>query len=189
MKCADFFCELDAIEDGSKRGEKLRSIPHSNLVDWQREPASPHSPGPVADGELLRLALYDGRQVVAGELHRNAFSPLMSLGLSTDRSGHATVQESMKRARQKAEKDGKAAWGYVEIDVAHLRSMKVPESRLEAIGVYDTAIPGTPESEGNLSHAEGFMLVKTTNSVPLKSLQADLLDKYRAGLKRWSDDK
>jgi hypothetical protein len=188
VNCADFFGELDALEDGSKRGEKLRSIAHSTLLDWQRETASPHSPGPVTDGEMLRLALYDGRQVVGGELHRNAFSPLMALGLSTDRCGHATTQQSMSRAQQKSERDGKTAWGYVEIAVALLRSMKVPETRHEAIGVYDTAIAGTPEREGNLSHAEGFMLVKTSNSVPLKSLQADLLDEYRAKLKRWSDE-
>lgn len=188
MNCAEFFSQLNGLDDSKQRGDTIRTVPHAQLIGWQNESASPDSPGPVADAEMLRLALYEGRQVVDGVLHRNAFSPLMSLGLSTDRSSHAPLLESMDRAQKKAKRDGKAAWGYVEMSVMHIRSLKATDAQLEAIGVYDTAIPRSPEGEGNPSHAEGFMLVKTSNSMPLRSLQADLLDAYREQLNRWPEE-
>lgn len=187
MNCADFFRGLDSLEDASNRGNRLRAVDHPTLVSWQQMSASEYSPSPVADQEDLRLSLYEGRQIDDGQISRKTFSPLVDLGLSVDRCSCASISESHSRAVKKASMDGRPCSGYLEISVAFLRAMRYPDDGRQAIGVFDTSVPPTAEDPGNISHAEAFMLFKRTNSVPIKSLQTDLLDQYKNAVKRWPD--
>lgn len=188
MDCKSYFEQLDALPKTESRGDNLRLAGQDQLLQWQHEIASPHSPSPVTDDEKLRLSLYEGRQVQSGKLARMAFNPLDKVGLSTDRVSLAPVGESLARAKEKAARDGKPAWGHVDLDVAHLRQIKDDGSDKGIVGVYDTAIPATAETPANISHAEAFLIVKATNTVPLKSVQANLMDAYSAQMQPWPDE-
>jgi hypothetical protein len=184
-ECSEFFERLDAeyraTGTAKNRCRTLREQQrHERLMEWESETASVHSPGPVQGAEALRKALYEGRDIRDGDLVRTAFASLDSVGFSGDRN-FADVRESHARAEARATAEMPLV-GYVEVSVSHLRSFQLSEKDQEpkqAIGVYDTALPG------NDSHAEGFLIAKSTGTVPMKSIEADLMDKHSAAIIAW----
>lgn len=179
--CRDFFSALDAecekLNDSRIRGDRLRAScagREERLREWELKRASEHSPRPVGDGEKLRLALFEGQHIVEGRLHKNSFQPLQKIGLSVDRCEIADLHVSLSRFR--AMKKEKPLAAYVELEAAHLRSVEAQEAqekpKVKVIGIYDTA------SKENTSHAEGFLLFHWSNSKPLDSVKANLMDRY-----------
>ena len=185
MNCIEFFSWLESLENQSKRSEELLKNPHETLSQWENQRASQCSPGPVRDSESLRLFLFEGRQIVNGNLSRTAFSPVSSIGLSTDRCNYATLEESRQRADVLAEMRAAPAVGYINLSVSYLRSLTDGQSNAQAIGVYDTAVCATTQTPANASHAEAFQIIKRTNKVPFKTLQADLMEQYKDKIEPW----
>ncbi len=189
--CQAFFEQLDrdcAASDTAKiRGQRLREMGEGRLqrlLDWENQAASRYSPGPVESKEAIRKALFNDRDVVDGCLHRNAFLSLDDLGLSADRTEKTTADATRKRFENLASSKRRSLYGYVDLDVTFLRAQttkhddKIPNVR--AIGVYDTA------TADNGAHAEAFLIVEFSNTRPKKSVQADLLDKYKSQIKAYA---
>jgi hypothetical protein len=181
--CREFFEKLDeecqAKMDNAIRGPRLREMGadrRQRLVEWESETASRFSPGPVANNEKIRKALFQGREVVDGMLHRNAFLSLDGVGFSADRTDHTTDGESKTRFVDMASADH-PLYGYIDLVVADLRARQCKKDEKteseRAIAVYDTAI------KDNVAHAEAFMIVKFSNTRPYKSIQTDLMEKYQ----------
>lgn len=185
--CKDFFEKLDkeCESAGSKiRAERVRAERHARLIEWENETASSLSPGPVAAGERIRKALFQGREIVDGLLHRNTFISLDGVGFSADRMSHTTA-DGCKERFAKLAKAHQPLYGYIDVDVDDLRARHCKAENdpkatsMRAIAVYDTAI------EGNTAHAEAFMIVKYSNKKPFDSLKADLMEKYQPGIKAY----
>jgi hypothetical protein len=185
--CREFFEKLDseceAKESGSIRGDRLREMGADRLqrlFEWESQSASRFSPGPVESSENIRKALFQGRDVVDGSIFRNTFSSLRDLGLSGDRVEKTHDEDSKRRFSALATSGSRILYGYLDISVAHLRAMHCKENAEDkkevskrAIAVYDTAM------QDNAAHAEAFMVIKFSNTKPQKSLEADLLEKYK----------
>lgn len=193
-ECQEFFDALntECIEAKSARirGDRLRAQGgadrHARLLEWEKQSASAHSPGPVGDSEYLRKALFELQDIVDGTMHRNTFLPLADIGLSADRTTYATPEESQARFAAMSTRNGKQLHGYVDLHTAKLREQRTNLTEdgkppvVQAIGVYDTA------SAENSSHAEAFMLLKRSGTKPLKTLQTDLVDHYKDKVERYS---
>lgn len=207
--CREFFEQLDAecnsLRTATIRGDRLRQERKDEsrearlrrLIDWESKTASRYSPGPVGTDEHLRMAILQGRDVAGGTPHRGMFQPLVEIGLSADRLKETTTDATKGRFQTLADGKGKLLFGFVDLSVAHLRSVtcdrdvpvdkpkkqqsatntQVPKVR--AIAVYDTAIPD------NAAHAEAFLIVKHSGTKPYKSLQIDLLERYRDHIQRY----
>ena len=180
--CREFFEQLDEecqTEKATIRGPRLREMQddrRQRLIEWESQTASSFSPGPVESSEKIRKALFQGKDTVDGLLNRNAFLSLDSVGFSADRTGHTTDGESKTRFGSMASSDH-PLYGYIDVDVGDLRGRQCKRDEKadseRAIAVYDTAL------RDNIAHAEAFMIVRFSNTKPLKSLQTDLMDRYQ----------
>lgn len=208
--CQEFFGQLDAerklLGTAATRGERLRQERKDEsreqrlkrLIEWESQTASRYSPGPVSADEQLRMAIIQGRDVADGVPHRGMFQPLVDLGLSTDRLKVATADECKVRFQALASGRSKVLFGFVDLSVAHLRSIecdrdpepdkksKVQQSeantqqpKTRAIAVYDTA------DHDNEAHAEAFLLVKHSRAKPYKTIEANLFDHYKGHIQRY----
>jgi hypothetical protein len=208
-ECQEFFEQLDAecnsLRTATIRGDRLRQERKDEsrearlkrLVDWESTTASRYSPGPVDSTEHLRMAILQGRDVAEGTPHRGMFQPLVDIGLSADRLTATTPDATKVRFQALANSKSKLLFGFLDLSVAHLRSVvcdrEVPVEKpkkqqpvtnaavpkVRAIAVYDTAI------SDNTAHAEAFLVVKHSNSKPYKSLETDLLERYRDHIQRY----
>jgi hypothetical protein len=187
--CVEFFERLDqeceAAKTGRIRGDRLRAAERlQRLVEWENEIASRLSPGPIGNHETIRKALYQGQEIVEGEIHANTFASLRDGGLSADRTAYSAPTDSQARFAKRSTAT-KPLYGFIDISVSHLREIQRKDTQKEgaeetrAIAVYDTAF------DENTAHAEAFMLVKYSTDRPLKSLQADLMDKYKGQIGRY----
>jgi hypothetical protein len=184
-ECQQFFKALDeeceAKKDGRIRGDRLRAKGAERLqrlIEWESQTASPLSPGPVETTEKIRKALFQGRDIVEGSIHRNAFLPLIDAGLSADRTTKTSPEDSKRRFEEMAAARNKPLYGYIDISVERLRAMRCKENENDstsfpAIAVYDTAIAA------NTAHAEAFLIVKFSSGRPWKTVGGDLRDEYK----------
>ena len=109
---------------------------------------SDHSPGIVADDEVLIRTIYSPVHYnrVTGEVNPAAFSDVIDKGLSVDRKQHISRQALEEKNQQKADrdlKDGKnkdGFWALVVADCRHIRSLLLGSDR-RSFCVYDTALP------------------------------------------------
>jgi hypothetical protein len=126
---------------------------------------------------------FSGTRIVDGATHRNAFVALMGVGLSADRCTYSSADESKTRFERMAAQGNKPLYGNVDLKVSFLRSRTYRNEESgeisRAIGVYDTGIAENP------AHAEAFMLLKISNTKPLKSIQQDLLERYKDRVVRY----
>jgi hypothetical protein len=181
--CREFFERLDeecqARKVNSIRGPRLREMGddrRQRLIEWESETASRFSPGPVANNEKIRKALFQGKEIVDGILHRNAFLSLDGVGFSADRTSYTTDDECKTRFANMASADH-PLYGHIDVVVAGLRAKQCKKDENaeneRAIAVYDTGI------QENVAHAEAFMIARFSNTKPLKSIQADLMEEYQ----------
>ena len=208
--CQEFFEQLDAecafLGTATVRGDRLRrerdgesrEARLKRLIEWESQSASRHSPGPVGAHESLRMAILQGRDVAEGTPHRGMFQPLVDIGLSADRLKATTPDAAKSRFQALAMDKGKLLFGFLDLSVAHLRSVECDRdltvdkkpaklqsqtntqtSKVRAIAVYDTGIPD------NTAHSEAFLIVKHTGTKPYKTLGADLFDHYKHRIQRY----
>jgi hypothetical protein len=181
-ECREFFEALDGecrTQGAAIRGPRLRAMRgdrEQRLIEWESQTASGFSPGPVSNHETIRKALYQGKEIVDGLLHRNSFLPLDTVGFSADRTSFTTDDECKARSAARASSET-PLYGYIDVTVASLRERQCQKDETSvserAIGIYDTAI------KENVAHAEAFMIVRFSKTKPFKSIQADLMQEYQ----------
>lgn len=186
MDCTEFFTQNSGNKQKCK---ELQELPEPQLLDWEAQPASTHSPGPVQDNEILC------RQIVSpihydpetDTLTVSAFADASSLGMSVNRLSHATKEyieelgaDRVFRHNEANPEKERLYLGTVQFLCADVRKITVQleddPAPLRGFGVYDTALETDP------SHADICELVKKkahTRSIRL-SLR-DLANAFIAG--------
>ncbi|WP_147376781.1 hypothetical protein [Noviherbaspirillum saxi] len=187
MDCIEFFSQ----NSGNKQKCKdLQKLSQEQLVGWEGESASAHSPGPVQDNEILC------RQIVSpvhydpetNSLTAAAFSDASSFGMSVNRLAHASQEyieelgeNRVFRHNQGNPEKERLYLGTIQFLCADVRQITVQfetdPAPLRGFGVYDTAL------ETDRSHADICELVHQkahTRSIRL-SLR-DLANRFIAGV-------
>ena len=146
MSCRDAFQEAAAAADPCRH----LSQNQPGCV-CEAESVSAHSPGVIANTELLARLIYSPLHVdpTTGLTTELAFSDVKDKGLSVQRLTHATQAEVRAIGAKKLADDharGKTDRQYLGIvtaDVSQIRAEAYPEAA-RAFCAYDTAGPGDP---------------------------------------------
>ncbi len=147
-------------------------------IAWEALTASEHSPGPVANDEVIfRQMLQPIHIQDDGDISPAAFSDVMDKGLSTDRRKFRDVGVSVNEGISRAEahnaehpdKPKREFFGLAPFDVSYIRSVTAMNSSERALAVYDSA------EEFNAAHADVCMVVEKTTSNK-RSVRSKLYD-------------
>ena len=178
--CRAFF---DAHEKNPKKVEALWKQPAR--FDWERLPASEHSPGPVGNDEELARVVVSPIHLDAesGEITLAFLSDVKNKGGSSDRLAHCSVNYAI--ARSAAIQAGKnaagaadrqrAVQGVARFAAKSLRLLST-SSGTQAFGVYDTG------RADNAGHADVCQLIADEKEA--RSARWDLLMLTREGFQR-----
>lgn len=144
--CLNFF---ESIKDRS--GEKCKLLwnhPHETLLSWEDETASPHSPGPVANDEILIRHWVNPVHIDpdTGKLKPTAFGDLSNKGLSVNRLSFIELREIQEAAQRRVasyneanpEKPQRSLVSYNSYMAGQVRAI-LDQGRYRALAVYDTA--------------------------------------------------
>lgn len=177
--------EIEAQATETNAGRSARIVQNleraARLEGWEKLSASVHSShGTVRDIERLRRSLRARYDFLDGRLHLSAFVDLGTVGLSCDRARYRDVASSHQAA------NGRPATspGYIEMDVKDLRALEFEHprgsgKRYRAVGVYDTA------TSENVAHADVIQIRQASNSVPMKDLKYNLVQRYKDEIQLW----
>jgi hypothetical protein len=179
QSCKDFFIEHDQDRDRCKSLQKLNE---GVLLQWEKEPASQYSPGPVlTDERLYRQFLNPTHFDTANNILKvTAFSDTSDKGGSVNRTVHISYENAIKAAQDRAEKitegkqDGSKVelWNLVELNCRDIRAIMTPSQPgtppRRGFAVYDTAL------QNDDSHADICQIVSGTATG--RSVRSKLLD-------------
>lgn len=169
LTCRDFFAWNAGNSDLVK---ELQKHP-SDVLSWEANTASDHSPGPVEQDETLFRQIVQPLHIdmETKTLRPNAFNDVANKGLSVDRAKHSSVAEIISSGRQRvaarAASDGRALYALAEFRSLDLRLI-VDESGRRSFAIYDTA------ACDNIAHADVCQLVEGKQSG--RSARSKLLD-------------
>lgn len=191
--CCKFFDENRCDKDICK---KLQAFPELTQIAWESESASCHSPGVVANDELLCRQVLDPTHFdpVSGTIKPTFFDDASNKGASCHRLAHISHQavREMADARTAAVNinppatGSRTAIGYTTFEASEVRSIRLAASSLPAVlprrgaAVYDTGLP-----EDN-SHADVCQLVAGRQEG--KSVRAQLWKLAKDRLVRFEAD-
>lgn len=164
MGCAQFFEEYKGNREICK---ELQARPLDELISWERESASEHSPGIVSDQEMLcRQVLsplhYDA---VLKKLKPSAFDDASNKGLSVNRLAHTSMVELAKAAKERVAASHKRSaeagvigkmpnnlWGFASFKCSDAKLIVSDDGddrgKIRGFAVYDTA------NKDDKSHAD-----------------------------------
>lgn len=174
MRCIDFF---EANPEG-KKFKLLVGKTEEELIGWEKETASPHSPGPVTDDELLYHQILDPTNLSeSGGLHPKSFDTATGIGMSVHRAGVISFDEMKAIGRARAERynrehpdnpQQRSLWGFVPIQTATVRSMISQVTNTRGLFVFDTAL------RDDISHADIAQL--TPDKKGIRAIRLELYD-------------
>lgn len=175
MRCVDFF---EANQEG-KKFKLLVGKSEEELIAWEKETASAHSPGPVLDEEVVYHQVLDPTNLTENRdgLNPKSFDTATGIGMSVNRTKLATLEQMIALGRARAENFNEAhpdnpqkrsLWGFVPIQVSLVREIisKVTNSR--GLFVFDTALPY------DISHADIAQL--TPDQKGIRAVRLELYD-------------
>jgi hypothetical protein len=145
----------------------LRELPHDEALSWEKQTASPYSPGAIADGEQLcrywiNPVHYDEG---TGKLKATAFEDAAHIGLSINRLPYTTLDQIRAIASDRVDQENhrraggpqRRLVGYSLFHASLPRSVQTNDGQ-RAFAVYDTANASDP-SHGDVcqlvSNAQG----------------------------------
>jgi hypothetical protein len=165
MGCLEFFMSHAESRDICKI---LQERAHVEILLWESQTASPHSPGPVNDDELIC------RQIISPihfddatqKLTATAFDDASGKGLSVNRIKYETADGLQNTAELRTKqynennetKPARIFWGMINLSCAEVRTIVVPSDvngeSMRGFAIYDTALKTDP------SHADICQIVK-----------------------------
>ena len=169
--CCAFFATRGSNPDWVKQ---LQQQP--DRVQWEKLSASPFSPRPVSDDEVVCRIAFNPIYWDANtrRLKPTFFDDASNRGASTERLAYATKRAVWRKASAMAAlynknnpaKHERAAGRLAPLPVSELRSLRYEEQR--AIGIYDTAL------EHGKAHADVCFLIAGKSAS--RSLRASLFE-------------
>jgi hypothetical protein len=177
--CSEFFERHSVDKDKVKALSVI-----GDRFDWERnQTASVHSPGLVADTEIICRQLHSPIYIDAstGKLKPTAFDDISNKGFSTDRLAHSSAEAIVESGRSRASHYNATCADESKrrslIALAHLECSAIRNHRVaggQALGIYDTAM-----SE-NIAHAD--LCAMFVDKQSLRSSRAFLFDLARVEL-------
>jgi hypothetical protein len=175
MRCVDFF---DANPDG-KKFKLLVGKSEAELIVWEQESASHHSPGPVMDDETVYHQILDPTNLTENRdgLNPKSFDTATGIGMSVNRTAHATLEKLKDIGRARADSFNRAhpdnpqprsLWGFVPIQVSVVRSLISKVTGTRGLFVFDTALPD------DISHADISQLTRDQKGI--RAIRLELYD-------------
>ena len=148
MNCRDFF---ESNKDNEEFCRALQLCTLEVQLEWECQSASPHSPGPVADDELLCRQVVDPTHYdrVSGTIKPTFFDDASSKGASIHRWSHTTAEKiqqiseaRVSQANANPRSTGlRESIGYATVTAADVRGVLTQQPQepfRRGLGIYDT---------------------------------------------------
>ena len=175
MRCIEFF---EANPEG-KKFKLLVDKTEAELVAWEKETASLHSPGPVNDDELVYHQILDPTNLTEARdgLNPKSFDTATGIGMSVNRIAHATLDQMKELGRARADAfnaanpgnpQPRSLWGFVPIQVSLVRSLISKVTNTRGLFVFDTGLPH------DISHADIGQVTRDQKGI--RAIRLELYD-------------
>lgn len=159
--CENFF----TTNSTGKKCKLLQEISVDVLIEWESLPASPLSPGPVGDSEVLYHQILNPTNLLDSKdgINAKSFETTTGIGMSTHRIDHTNIEKIIELGKKRADAHNlenpnnpqpRSLWGFIRIPVARVRALISDVSQARGLFVYDTALPN------DISHADICQSVK-----------------------------